>query len=319
MEADVTIPIPRGEASTAYGVVMNLLCGLEDKGHCVVMDNYFCSIPLFEDLARKGIYAIGTVCSNRIGLPQNLKNTKSWKRCEQGNIEWAMHESRSISCVMWKDKRPVLLLSIHAIPIGFPCVPIAKVPRRNGAVRDKIPTSPVLLEYTTFMRGVDVADQLRTSYSSQTRSHKWWHRVFWALVDITEVNMYIMYLDRCKQGPNLVAHPMTYLKFKTTLCEALLLGWIRQNEVYNEALTHRPSIHMPSHSSIKRVCIHCKIHTPHTYCYKCGFKFMCLKEGCFQAVHEVMNVLYGNGIMYFSYSLLISSNFLLFFPYLSCI
>jgi hypothetical protein len=165
-------------------------------------------------------------------------------------------------------------------------VPIVEVPRRNGAVKENIPTSHVLLEYTTFMRGVDVANQLHASYSSQTRSHKWWHRVFWALLDVTEVNMYIMYLDRYKQGPNLVTHPMTHLKFKNTLCKALLVGWGRRNEVSNETLTHRPSIHMPSHSSIKRLCIHCKIHTPHTYCYKCGFKFMCWKEGCFQEVHE---------------------------------
>jgi hypothetical protein len=103
MEADVIVPIPHGEASAAYGVVMNFLRGLEDKGHCVVMDNYFCSIPLFEELVRKGIYATGTVCSNRIGLPEHLKNTKAWKWCEQGHIEWAMHDSRSISCVMWKD------------------------------------------------------------------------------------------------------------------------------------------------------------------------------------------------------------------------
>jgi hypothetical protein len=158
-----------------------------------------------------------------------------------------MHESRTISCVMWKDKCPILLLSTHANPIGFPCVPHDEVPRRNGAVREQIPTSHVLLEYTTFMRGVDVADQLRASYSSQTRSHKWWHRVFWALLDIMEVNMYIMYLDRYKQGPN----PVTHLKFKTTLCEALLIGCQRRNEVHNEAFTHRPSIHMPSHSTIK--------------------------------------------------------------------
>jgi hypothetical protein len=72
MEVDVTVPIPCEETSTAYGVVMNLLRGLEDKGHCVVMDNYFCSIPSFEDLVRKGIYATGTVCSNRIGFPQHL-------------------------------------------------------------------------------------------------------------------------------------------------------------------------------------------------------------------------------------------------------
>jgi hypothetical protein len=156
-----------------------------------------------------------------------------------------MHESRSISCVIWKDKCPVLLISTHANPIGFPCVPRDEVPRKNGAVRERIPTSLVLLEYTTFMRGVDVVDQLRASYSSLTQSHKWWHRVFFSLLDITEVNMYIMYLDRCKQSRHPVTHPLTHLQFKNKLCEALLLGWKGRNEINNEALMHRPRIHMP--------------------------------------------------------------------------
>jgi hypothetical protein len=56
MEADVIVPVPRGEASATYGIVMNLLRRLENKGHCIVMDNYFCSIPLLEDLVRKGIF-----------------------------------------------------------------------------------------------------------------------------------------------------------------------------------------------------------------------------------------------------------------------
>jgi hypothetical protein len=57
LEAEIQMSVPCGEASAAYGVVMKLLSGLEGKGHCVVIDNYFCSIPLFEDLVRKGIYA----------------------------------------------------------------------------------------------------------------------------------------------------------------------------------------------------------------------------------------------------------------------
>jgi hypothetical protein len=195
LEAEVRMEGPRQEASAAYAVVMKLLRGLEEKGHCVVMDNYFYSIQLFEDLLKKGIYATGTIRSNRIGLPSHLKNTKTWIRCNQGHIEWAMHNSRLLSCLMWKDKCPVFLISTHANPIGFPCMPRDEVPRRNGAVRENIPTSPMLLEYTTFMRGVDVADQLRASYSLQSRSHKWWHRIFFALLDITEVNIYVMYLD----------------------------------------------------------------------------------------------------------------------------
>jgi hypothetical protein len=120
----------------------------------------FCSIPLFEDLAKKGIYATGSVRSNCIRLPSHLRNTRAWKRCEQGSIEWAMHDSRLMSCVIWKDKCPDLFISTHANPIGFPCVPWDEVPRRNGAIREAIPMSPMLLEYTTFMRDVDVIDQL---------------------------------------------------------------------------------------------------------------------------------------------------------------
>jgi hypothetical protein len=85
----------------------------------VVMDNFFCSILLFKDLLLKGIYATGTMRSNRVGLPSHLKNIKLWKKCEQGHIEWAMHDSRGISCIMWKDKCPVFLISTHAIPMAF--------------------------------------------------------------------------------------------------------------------------------------------------------------------------------------------------------
>jgi hypothetical protein len=34
------------------------------------------------------------------------------------------------------------------------------------------------LKYTTHMRGVDVADQLRASYDTQNRTQKWGYRVF---------------------------------------------------------------------------------------------------------------------------------------------
>jgi hypothetical protein len=64
LEAEIIVPGPSVQAGAAYGVVMKLLSGLEGKGHCVVMDNFFCSIPLFRDLEAKGIYATGTVRSN---------------------------------------------------------------------------------------------------------------------------------------------------------------------------------------------------------------------------------------------------------------
>jgi hypothetical protein len=77
LEAEVRVPIPSSAIGAAYGVVMKLLEGLEEKEHCVVMDNYFCSIPLFKDLLAKGIHATGTVRCNRVGLPSHLKNIRS--------------------------------------------------------------------------------------------------------------------------------------------------------------------------------------------------------------------------------------------------
>jgi hypothetical protein len=114
---------------------MKMLHSLERKGHCVVINNYFSSIPLFQNLIQKCINAIGMVGFNHIELPSHLKNTKAWMWCKQGHIEYTMHNSKDISFVMWKDKCPTLLISTHANIIGFPCMPCDKVLRKNGTVR----------------------------------------------------------------------------------------------------------------------------------------------------------------------------------------
>ena len=49
------------ESIVAHGVVTKLCTRLEYLGHCVAVDNYFSSIPLFVELALKGIYATRTM------------------------------------------------------------------------------------------------------------------------------------------------------------------------------------------------------------------------------------------------------------------
>ena len=171
-----TIPVPParasiGEAYLAHNVVIKLVDGLWDLGYVVTMD--FSSIGLFMALLAQGIYATGTIHSNRVGLLSALKNTRAFKNSLQGTTIWRMHDSCTISYMVWKDKKLVLLLSTHAMPIQTPCEHrVVSVPRRCGAVREMIPTSLVLRDYTTFMQGMDVADQLCASYSCQVRSHE---------------------------------------------------------------------------------------------------------------------------------------------------
>jgi hypothetical protein len=134
-------PIARGELKLTHKIVMKLSRDIEGKEHIIAMDSFFTSVGLFKELAEKAIYATGTLRSNRIGIPSALKNTKAFSKVPQGTLNWWMYELRSMSSVLWKDKKLVLLLSTSAIPIGFPYVPVDTVPRQNGAVREAIPTS----------------------------------------------------------------------------------------------------------------------------------------------------------------------------------
>jgi hypothetical protein len=78
----------RRDSTLAHGVVVDLLGGHENKGHVVAMDNYFTSVRLFKDLLGKGIYATGTLRSNRVGIPSILKNKKQYRRSLQGTLVW---------------------------------------------------------------------------------------------------------------------------------------------------------------------------------------------------------------------------------------
>ena len=68
-----------------------------------------------------GIYTSRTVRPNRIGLPSDLMDTKSFKNVLQGHTLWRMHDTRKVSCVMWKDRKSMLLIFTHALPVQAPC------------------------------------------------------------------------------------------------------------------------------------------------------------------------------------------------------
>ena len=138
-------------ANLGYKVVIDFTRGLENKGHVIVMDNFFTSIELFQDLERRGIYKTRTMRSICIGLHPSMKNIKKFKKRPQGDLDWMMHSSRRLSSVIWKDKQRVLLLSTHAPPITNGNAMSFSVPPHNGRERPQIPTSLILVEYTTKM------------------------------------------------------------------------------------------------------------------------------------------------------------------------
>lgn len=165
------------------------------------------------------------------------------------------------------------------------------VPRQNGADRPIISTSPAHLEYTTKMKVVDVADHLRSSYTSLTRSHKWWHRVFIYVLDLSVTNMYFMYLDILRQIHRenwwQEFNPLTQLEFNLALCNAMVKNWRGGPHRPHLApmFEGEPRIHVPRWIEARHQCIHCNEQKSCWYCPLYEKKHLCLRTRCFEVYH----------------------------------
>ena len=60
-------------------MVLELIKGLEDDGHCVFTDNYYTSPQLALTLYNKGINSCGTVRTTRSGYPKDLVKKKAYQ------------------------------------------------------------------------------------------------------------------------------------------------------------------------------------------------------------------------------------------------
>ena len=157
------------------------------KNHHVVIDNFFSSIPLAENLLREKIYLCGTIHSNRQGIPREFApTTQQVKRLRQG--ESLFLRKGNLVVTVWKDKKPVYFLSTQSNPVGD-----LQVNRRqhDGSII-QVPSVPVVKSYNNNMGCVDLSDQLRGYYMTGRKSKKWWRCLLWFLVDICIVNAHIL-------------------------------------------------------------------------------------------------------------------------------
>lgn len=95
------------EKGLSMRVVTDLLGHLQFKNVRVCMDNFYTSTDLMTTLLGRGIYAVGTVRSNRKGLPTALLP----KNFSQGKHQYAVAQKDDLSFCNWQDTKPVLVLS----------------------------------------------------------------------------------------------------------------------------------------------------------------------------------------------------------------
>lgn len=96
-------------------VVIDLLRGLENKGHCVFTDNFYTSPTLGHYLTTIRTCLCGTIRPNRRGFPKDLvKSNSEARKLPRGYFDWRQCDDMIATC--WKDKKMVYFLSTCHVP-----------------------------------------------------------------------------------------------------------------------------------------------------------------------------------------------------------
>ena len=272
------------EGGLGERVVKKLCERLHGKNHHVYMDNYFSTPKLFTDMERACIYCCGTVRVNRKGLPVELKN----KRLLRNQGDFVIFQKGSLTATAWKDKKQVNFLSTNCNPTEIDTVSRRQ---KDGSRVDVV--CPIVSKcYTTYMSGVDRADQLRMQYATCRKAVKWWKYIFWFLFDIAVCNAFICMRESASH--QLVSRRgkvklRTQIDFRIKLAEQLIGDFrsLRKRKstptVDLAGFSHWPVLGEKP-GRCKR-CWSMKVrHEVSIRCEQCQV-FLCVDRGCFKAYH----------------------------------
>lgn len=189
------------ETTTPTNVVMSLMEGYLQKGHTLYTDNWYTSVDLGRKLLDKETHLVGTLRKNRKYLPKDVINGK----IKKGEFR-AKENENGMTCMKWKDKRDVYLLSTkHSI--GF----TRTFKREKEIIKPKI-----VVDYNNAKSSVDLSDQM-IAYSSPLRKTVKWYRKLAVelLLNTALLNSYIIYKETTKSNLGIVEYRKKLCKYLT--------------------------------------------------------------------------------------------------------
>jgi hypothetical protein len=128
-----------------------------------------------------------------VGFPKSLNVGDNEVR---GTMHFRVHRDHFMSAAHWANCKGMAFLSTAANPYERGC----EVGRNVGAERIILPCTPQQVLYSLYMRGVDVQDALRASYTVQIATKRWWTRLYFFGLDSTLTNSFILYREVCARN-----------------------------------------------------------------------------------------------------------------------
>ena len=262
-------------------VVLDLVKGLEHKGHFIFMDNWYTSPALVSKLSDLGFAACGTVRYRTLGIP-DYANPKKFPM-EKG-ADPQFYTKAGQLCVVWRDTKPVTLLT----NVGDCTVTNHQMRSRKDATGYREVKRPdIVTKYNKYMGGSDLAAQLCQYYTHHHRSLKWWKRVFVNILDICLLNANVVYNSIPSNDR------VSSLDFRVKVIEGLLSTHKKNPACITVELSHGPNPFAEQHypgrnvGNKKRDCVVCSTRTKRRQtrmmCKQCQ-RPMCVIP-CFEKFH----------------------------------
>ena len=194
-------------------LVSRLLENQPLRGRNISMDRLYSSIPIARWLLEHNITMLGTLKSNRIGIPPEIKDV-SEREIDSYEIYWDESGNMNISSYVVKTssgKRNILMLSTLRPLLG--------------TTKDDGKKKPALYKLYDFTKGgTDIVDQKVGAYSVKPKSKRWTIAAFSYILDSVRVNACSLMALNTNQDPG----KMDSFQFGYDMSYSLVLPRIQQ-------------------------------------------------------------------------------------------
>lgn len=180
-------------------VVMYLMKEKLGNGHSLFMDNFYNSYSLSAKLLSKMTYSTGTLRLNRKHVPDDVKSTVLKKG------ETIARYGEGIMIGKWKDKRVVTYISSQ-----YENEMVDFLTKRRTIKKKPMP----IVQYNSYMSGVDRADQLLSYYPCDRKTLFWYKKIFIHVLQMLLLNSHNLH--------NKYMRKMSFYDFRLKVISGLL-------------------------------------------------------------------------------------------------
>ncbi|XP_022829638.1 piggyBac transposable element-derived protein 4-like [Spodoptera litura] len=254
------------QATATSKIVYHLVRPLLNKGHTLIMDNFYNSPLLARTLKAKKTDVMGTLRLNRQFVPESLRQ-KNKSNMRTGEV--AFSQTKDITIVVWNDSNVVSMISTyHKAEVGGK--------EKYGYYKYK---PQVVLDYNLSMGGIDKKDQMIQAFPiERIRNHVWYKKLFRRLVNVSIHNSFVMFSS--------VVPGIRQRAFRVRLADEILQKFSTPKIQAPPATGHFPARNASKRSRCKWCALNKKDTCTVWKCDTCNVN-LCV-QGCFRDYHIAM-------------------------------